>query len=383
MRLQWLLTSMIALVTVVLLAMTSLVLIGYYEETAHPDVQQLLIQGMQTRAILCMVLGVFVAFVTGLFFARMVKRPIKTMIEAASQLVQGNASYGTGETKITELRQLFHSFQRLQAELEQRDNAMSVLNEDFDARLEEEKHELVESRDQLLQSQKIAAVTALGAGIAHEINNPLTSVIGLSQVMMTKARKEGNGEEVELLRIVETEALRMKGIVRTLLTFSQDYAGEGFSPVHVCEVLDEAIEFVDSAANKNQIEIVREYVGDMPKIFGNKTQLQQVFLHLLNNSCIAMPNGGQLSLSTTCTDGQLVKVCVADTGKGIAPENMEKIFEPFFTTKDNWRGEGLGLTVAFRIIEQHHGTIKASSELGKGTTMAITLPAAKRGAHLV
>jgi two-component system, NtrC family, sensor kinase len=117
-------------------------------------------------------------------------------------------------------------------------------------------------------------------------------------------------------------------------------------------------------------------------VLGNKAQLQQVFLQLFANSRTAMNgHGGKLTVSTSL-ESQLIKVAVSDTGRGIPAEHLDKIFEPFFTTKDEWQSQGLGLTVAFRVVEEHHGKIKASSEVGRGTTMTITLPAARRSAHL-
>jgi two-component system NtrC family sensor kinase len=314
--------------------------------------------------------------------AQSIAGPVRQLLDGALQFAKGNFSHRLSMTGRDELGQLSETFNHMGVEIDKRDREIRMWNAELQQRVEERTRELKEAQEQLLQSHKIAAVTALGAGIAHEVNNPLTGVIGLTQCMMTEAEEEGREEQVELLRTVETEALRVKGIVRTLLTFSQNYAGESFSPLDVCEILDESAEVVDTDSANGKTEIIREYAEDTPKILGNRTQLQQAFLHLMNNSRIAMPNGGRLVLSTSSVDGQLVKIAFVDTGKGIEPEIIEKIFEPFFTTKDNWRGEGLGLTVAFRIIEQHHGTIKASSRAGEGTTMAITLPAAKRGAHL-
>ena len=330
-------------------------------------------------------LSLVIALVAGLFLAQSINRPVRKLVEGALQLAQGNFGYRLAAGGRDELGKLSETFNHMGIEIEKRDHEICTWNEELKARVIERTRELKEAQDQLLQSQKIAAVTSLGAGVAHEINNPLTGVVGLTQVLKTKLRKlDGMDKYVKLLTQVEKEALRIKGIVHTLLTFSQNYAGSGRAPLNIQEVLDESLELVKGQVGREGIELVRDYESGLPPVLGNKTQLQQVFLHLLNNARTAMHGkGGRLTLSVSSMDGELVKVAVQDTGKGIPPENLDKIFEPFFATKENWEGQGLGLTVAFRIIEEHHGKIKVQSEVGLGTTMTMTFPAARRGAHLV
>jgi two-component system NtrC family sensor kinase len=166
------------------------------------------------------------------------------------------------------------------------------------------------------------------------------------------------------------------------VTLGQDCAG-GHSTLNVNEVIDAALAVVQSEKAGASIEVVRLYEPDLPPVLGNRAQLQQVFLHIMNNARQAMSHrGGSLTVSTSIVDGKLIKIAMKDTGRGISPDHLDLIFEPFFTTKENWTGEGLGLTVAFKLVEQHQGKLKADSELGRGTTMTITLPAARRGTHL-
>lgn len=337
---------------------------------------------MRSRIIYFLGLGILAGMAVGLILARRIVRPIAELLDGALELAKGNFSFKLPVTGRDELGQLSEAFNHMGAEIAKRDGEIRAWNEDLQNRVKEHTHDLREAQQQLIQSQKIAAVTALGAGIAHEINNPLTGVIGLTQIIMADPEINRNEEHMETLRTIEREALRVKGIVRSLLTLSQEYAGEGFSPLDLKEVLEESLEVVQTEMKKRGIEIERDCEEDIPQVLGNKTQLQQVFLHLMDNARIAMPKGGKLRLAMWSVDGQLVKVSVADTGRGIPPENMEKIVDPFFTTKDNWKSEGLGLTVAFRIVEKHNGTIKPMSEVGVGTTMLVTLPAAKFGTHL-
>jgi signal transduction histidine kinase len=229
----------------------------------------------------------------------------------------------------------------------------------------------------------MAAVTGLGAGFAHEINNPLTAVIGLTQVLMRRAKQRGRTEELEVLDHVVNEAHRIRKTVRTLLSLSQNHGGESYAELDVNALVEESLALLEPKLAEAQIDVVRHLQDGVPRIRGNKAQLREVLLNVFNNSRAAMvPAGGKLTLSTGAIAGQVVRIEIQDTGRGIAPEHLEKIFDPFFTTKDEWRSEGLGLTVASRVVEQHKGRIQVQSEVGKGTTLTITLPAAPARAHL-
>ncbi|MFC1609744.1 ATP-binding protein [Myxococcota bacterium] len=339
---------------------------------------------MRIQTIFWIVLSFVVALAAGLVLTQGISRPVAALVRGALELAKGNFGYRIALLGRDEFGRLSETFNHMGGEIEKRDGEIRSWNKELQQRVEDRTQELNEAQAQLLQSQKIAAVTSLGAGIAHEVNNPLAGVIGLVQVVRAKLKKEDGKEEmVQILDSVEKEGLRIKSIIRTLLTFSQSYGGEGFARLDLHAVIDDCIKLLDSQTEKERIVIRREYARELPPVLGNRTQLQQVFLNLLNNSRIAMTEGGCLTLTTSVLDDQAVRIAVNDTGKGIAPEHIGKIFEPFFTTKDNWRGEGLGLTLAFRIVEQHHGKIKAKSDLGSGTTMTVTLPAAGNKPHLV
>ena len=331
-------------------------------------------------------IGIVTALAAGLFLANGITGPVRLLVDGALEFAKGNFSHRLAVGSRDELGQLSGTFNYMGEEIQRRDTEIRAWNEELQQRVEERTRELREAEEQLMQSQKIAAVSSLGAGIAHEINNPLTGVLGLTQILKTRAQKQDpSGKEIKLFENIEREALRIKEIVRTLLSFSQTYAGEGFAPVDLHALLDESLRLVEGQLASRGIQVVREYDGVLPPVPGNRPDLQQVFLHLFNNSRLAMRQGGTLTLTTGLVGGKVIRVTVKDTGKGIAPEHLDRIFEPFFTTKDKeeWEGEGMGLTVTFRIVEQHHGKVRAESKVGEGTSMTITLPAAGEGAHLV
>ena len=336
---------------------------------------------MGVQTIFWIGLSLLVALVAGLFLSRSISLPVRQLVKGASELAKGNFGFRLQMSSRDELGRLSRTFNHMGAEIEKRDSEIQAWNRELLQRVEDRTRELKELQDELLQSKKIAAVTSMGAGIAHEINNPLTAVLGLAQVLL--AQQSGRDPDLqETLKSIEREAQRIKGIVQNMLALSENFAGEGFVHLNLGEIMDESVDLLDWDQEKDRIEIVREYADDLLPVLGNSSNLGQVFMHLLNNSRTAMPDGGRLTLSTSVVEGQLVKASVTDTGKGIKPENLEKILDPFFTTKDNWKSSGLGLTVAFRIVEEHSGKLKIDSTPNEGTTVTITMPVATRGAHL-
>jgi signal transduction histidine kinase len=168
-----------------------------------------------------------------------------------------------------------------------------------------------------------------------------------------------------------------------MLSLSEEQGGEGFAEISVRSAVSEALQLVSTRLEDASIELTQAMSQEVPEVLGNRAQLIQVLVHLFNNAITAMDAGGTLTVRTRLIEEELVEIKVIDTGRGIPKEHRERVFEPFFTTKEEWQGRGLGLSVAFRIIEQHNGSIVIDSELEKGTEVTVTLPIAKGGAHLV
>jgi two-component system NtrC family sensor kinase len=330
------------------------------------------------QSLMLLALSLAVALTAGLLLARRITRPVRVLTDGARELGRGNFQKRLNLPGADELALLGAAFDQMSDEVEKRDVELQRFNAELQQRVEERTRELKDAQAQLLQSQKIAAVSSLGAGIAHEINNPLTSVLGFAQILKMRAGRDKRADDEKALAVVESEAQRIKQIVQTLLTFSQSYAGESFTELDANQLLELAVKQVPLG----DVQVVRELAAELPQVVGNPAQLQEAIIQLLKNAVTAMKGRGKLTLRTTRADG-LVTVEVADTGKGIAPEVLPKIFDPFFTTKDDWRGEGLGLTLVHRIVEQHHGRIRANSVVGQGSTFTLTLPAATRRAHLL
>ncbi|PYN50791.1 MAG: histidine kinase, partial [Candidatus Rokuibacteriota bacterium] len=238
--------------------------------------------------------------------------------------------------------------------------------------------ELQRTQAQLIQSTKLAAIGELAANIAHEINNPLTSVLGFASYL---AEQVPHGQPMrEELDLIQEEAGRARDIVRDLLHFSRQ---REFVPqvTDLNQVLEQTLVMVRRQGAFDSITLHEEYAEGLPPVEVDVPRIKQVFLNLINNAVYVMQErGGSLTLRSSFSGG-MVRVEVADTGTGIAPEHLGRIFEPFFTTKPEVSGTGLGLSVSLGIVESHGGTIGVQSELGVGSTFTVKLPA-KPGASV-
>lgn len=232
---------------------------------------------------------------------------------------------------------------------------------------------LERTRMQLMQSEKLASIGKLAAGVAHEINNPLGGILMYSHLALEDLPMANPACE-NLQKVIE-QAERCKKIVKGLLDFSRQRKPE-ITSVQLNELIDETFQLVESQSVLQNIKIEKKLDPLLPSIEGDKSQLQQVLLNLVLNAAGAMAHGGTLNVSSSC-DGDGIEVRCRDTGCGISAENVEKIFEPFFTTKSEKDGTGLGLSISLGIIKNHGGTLTVDSRPGRGTTFKVRLPAVR------
>jgi len=234
--------------------------------------------------------------------------------------------------------------------------------------------------EQLQQREKLSSIGLLAAGVAHEVNTPLTGVSSYTQMLLGMLSE--NDPKHALLQKVRTQAERATNIVNNLLNFSRTGSATEFAELNLARVLDDTLQLLEPQLRRSQIEIVRRYDKNAPQAYANAGKLQQVFTNLILNARDAIPDGGRIIVSTgTAEDGSLFAE-ISDTGIGIAPENVAKIYDPFFTTKGVGRGTGLGLAVSYGIVQEHAGRIAVESTPGHGTTFRITLPTARVRARL-
>ena len=252
---------------------------------------------------------------------------------------------------------------------------VKAFNEELEQRVEERTKELEETQAQLMQSEKLASIGQLAAGVAHEINNPLGVILGFTQVILKKLGK--TDPLCKPLSSIEREGLRCKKIIQGLLDFSRR-SPHTVQPVNLNDVLEAACQLSEYQISLENVNIVKGYAPNLPQVQGNANQLQQVFTNLVINAYHAMPNGGTLRLVTRAA-GDKVQAIVSDTGVGIPSEHLKNIFDPFFTTKEVGKGTGLGLSISYGIIESHGGKIEVGSQMGVGTTFVVTLPVTQEG----
>ncbi|MCD4675537.1 MAG: PAS domain S-box protein [Desulfobacula sp.] len=223
---------------------------------------------------------------------------------------------------------------------------------------------------QIAQTDKLAALGELSAGVAHEINNPLGIILGYAQLLLKLAP-----DHQEDLKIIEKHVLNCKTVVSDLLSFSRKGSTE-LSIVDINKVVDGVVKFLSNHSDFRNIEMsLHPFTGDRLNILGNEQELSQVMVNLLINACHAVDGKGNIDITTQKTEPDKILITVKDNGKGIGKENLPRIFDPFFTTKPVGQGTGLGLSVGYGIIKRHQGDIRVKSSKGKGAQFIISLPA--------
>ena len=239
----------------------------------------------------------------------------------------------------------------------------------------------LESR--LVNTEKLASMGTLAAGVAHELNNPLGVMLGFTDLLLEKFDKES--QDYHDLKTIERHSLHCKQVVENLLSYARQGEGEA-EYCDINEAIDEIVGVVKHSLEMNDIELRMELAPGVPAVKGDLRQMQQVCLNLINNAVAAMKGGGVLEIETA-SDARRVRFTVRDSGHGVKEEYMEKIFDPFFTTKSEGEGTGLGLFVSHGIVTKYEGTITCESRTKdgpqgpRGTTFTVMLRAREQGAH--
>jgi len=350
------------------------------------DAALLPVNKITLATLLWIAVAAFIGSIAARIFARRLSDRVAALVAGSRQIEAGRLEARISATAPDELGELAAAFNQMAAGLEQarlkitqQTDEIKAWNQTLEKRVEEKTAELRQAQDLLFRSRSLSALGELGAGVAHEINNPLTGALGIVQLLI--ADLPGGHPARPLLQDLESEALRIRKIVQNMLRLAQRQSGHDTTPVDMARTLDDAVELCgpsDLAAAG--IEVVRKYTAT-PPVRGSATQLQESFIQIIQNARSAMKKGGTLTLETGIIDNKVVRVRIADTGSGISAEHLPRIFDPFFTTKGDRSGTGLGLSFVHRTVEDHGGAITVDSSVGGGTTFTLTFPADEGRAH--
>ncbi len=346
-------------------------LLGVFMDSAYVVASQ---TQSRDRFIGLFVLGIVGVILVGYALSQSIIRPILRLRTMSQAVAAGQLEERSGLRRADEIGELAGAFdsmtdrlrertvetERLYAEARQRNIALAEIN----ARLQT-------AQQQLIQSEKLAAIGQLTAGIVHDVKNPLTVVMGVSELLrsdpalMAKAAEE--------LTLIHNSAQRANRIVSELMTFARQSTPE----MHYQDLratLETAIRLNTYLAREGRVKMTADVPEQPVELTHDAQQIEQVLVNLIHNAIQAMPSGGALTLRLR-PDGEGAALTVQDTGVGIPPENLGRVFDPFFTTKPIGEGTGLGLSVTYGIVTRHHGRITVESVMGQGTTFTLWLPA--------
>jgi two-component system NtrC family sensor kinase len=321
-------------------------------------------------AALCVVVLLVILF----FITSSITNPLRRMVQATNRIARGDLNYSVRIGFRDEIGQLARSFNQMTENLKLANENLIQWGKTLEKRVEERTKELREMQDYLLQSEKLRSLGKIAAGVAHEINNPLTSILLNTHLMLEKLEK--SDVFYENLSLIADETARCTQIVKGLLEFArQNPPQKTFTNIN--ELIERTSQLLENQASFQNIRIIKDLKAGLPPLKLDRNKIQQVFWNLLLNACEAMPEGGQITVSSSLSeDEKTIAVHFADSGIGIPKENLSKLFDPFFTTKSS--GTGLGLAVSYGIVEQHQGRIEVKSEVGRGTVFTLSFPVEAR-----
>lgn len=307
--------------------------------------------------------------------------PVSKMVAATrniaagrfDQEVQSSPQHGEIALLADSFNTMLKSLRHMRADLEEWGRTL-------EEKVKQRSEELVAMQARVAQSERLASVGMLAAGVAHEINNPLGAILALTALTLEDVKEDDPNREN--LQEVVKQSQRCRDIVKGLLEFSRH------SEVHaeladLNKILQDTLSLVSKQAQFLNINVVTNYDPQLPAVMANASELEQVVMNILMNAVQAMQERGTITITTRHnTTDHSVEVLISDTGCGMPADKIDQIFDPFFTTKESGQGTGLGLSIAYGIITSHHGSISVHSEIGKGSTFKIRLPVASPASKL-
>ncbi|MGB3480090.1 MAG: cache domain-containing protein [bacterium] len=301
------------------------------------------------------ILGIVIALVLSFLLANSIVKPVSRLTVASRRIADGDFTQQVNIQSDDEMGELGSIFNFMVTSIRERDTKIKEF-----------------AQTKMAESERLAMIGQLAAGVAHEINNPLTGIL-LYCALVLKSIPEDDQKRKNLEKI-NHEAMRCKTIVKGLLDFSRQKKPE-IEESSVNQVIETTLSLIKNQPLFHNIDLKNDLEPSLPLIKIDPSQIQQVFMNVIMNAVEAMDGTGDLSIKSQLSkDKRFIKISFTDTGPGIQPEHLKRIFEPFFTTKGSFHGVGIGLAISHRIIEDHNGSIDVKSAVGKGTTLTIELP---------
>jgi two-component system NtrC family sensor kinase len=302
-----------------------------------------------------------------------ITRPIGEMVSATRNIIAGRFDQEVRANSPGEIALLAESFNAMLKSLRQMKGDLEEWGRTLEEKVKQRTEELVAMQARVAQSERLASLGMLAAGVAHEVNNPLGGILALTGLTVEDMPKDDPNREnlVEVIRQTE----RCRDIVKGLLEFSRQSKGNR-EPIDLNRVLEDTLSLVGKQALFFNINVVCQFEPELPPVVADRSQIQQVFINILMNAVQAMNERGTITIVTRHhSSDHSAEVAISDTGQGVPPEQIDRIFDPFFTTKESGHGTGLGLSIAYGIVTTHGGNISVQSEVGKGSTFSIRMPA--------
>jgi len=335
-----------------------------YVETPSTQINEMVLElGRSLLPFVMIVTGV--ALLLALFFSGKIVEPIELLKEATSNISRGNWKVNIGFQSNDELGDLVNSFRHMGSELESRES------------------DLIEANQKLVNSERLAVLGKFGAGIAHEVKNPLNAILGFAQLLDRKLGPDADSDMKKYVGFILDETRRSAKIITELLTFSRQKI-PNLEKKNVFDIVKKSVEISELQATDANVKL--KFCESVAEAYANvdSDQIMQVLTNLIGNAIHALEkvdkDSRNIEVDVKSIDkgdgdrfGKYIEISIADTGSGIEEDNLNKIFEPFFTTKEAGKGTGLGLAMCHGIIQQHSGEISVKSKIDVGTTFAIKL----------
>lgn len=343
--------------------------VAYVFIRQHPEIRLELILAYGGFFVLA------ISFVLCIILYNIVTKPISILVDAMNKLSKGDMDYRLNINSKDEIGILAHSFDEMAEELKQYKDKMENWTKCLEDEVEKKTAEIFKAQEQLVNAEKLASLGRMSAGVAHELNSPLTGIVTFGHLMLKRLSPDRK-QDIEDTKVIIEQAERCSKIVRGLLGFSRKTSSEK-TAANLNKLLENTIDMVKNQAKFHDIVFKLNLDGSLPAILIDANQIQQVFLNLLINAADAMQEKGEITISSGIVNDSgktYAELKFCDTGPGIPSDVAGKIFEPFFTTKPVGKGTGLGLSVSYGIIKKHEGTISVASEQGNGACFIVRLP---------